>query len=157
MFQAAVAAVVKQQGARLGVEPDHAEQKGEIADARGDKRFFRRRRRARFVIPKTNEQIRGQPHQFPADKQQQQIIRNDHAQHRGGKQRQETEEAREILVLRHVAKAVDEYEQPDQRHHHEHDGSERIEHPAQPEPLVAELEPFEVGYLPRGFSLPGMV
>ena len=57
---------------------------------------------------------------------------------------EEAEEAREVFVVRHVADAVDEDQQADEGDHHQHDGGERIEHPAELQPLVAELEPVEV-------------
>jgi hypothetical protein len=44
----------------------------------------------------------------------------------------------------HVAGAVDKDEQTDEGDHDEHDGCQRIEHPAELEDLVAEGEPCEV-------------
>ena len=121
LFEAAVAAVVKEQRAGLRVEPHHAEQQREVADPRGDEGLLRRRRRAGFVIPKADQQVGGQADHLPADEQQQQAVGDDQPEHRGGEQREETEEAREVLVVRHVAEAVDEDEQADQRDHHQHD------------------------------------
>ena len=133
LFEAAVAAVVKEQRAGLRIEPHHAEQQREVADPRGDEGLLRRRRRAGFVIPKADQQVGGQADDLPADEQQQQAVGDDQPEHGGGKQREETEEAREVLVVRHVAEAVDEDEQANQRDHHQHDRRQRVQHPAEPE------------------------
>ena len=66
LFQAAVAAVVKEQRARLRVKPHHAQQQGEVADARGDEGLLRRRRRAGLVIPEADQQVGGQADQSPS-------------------------------------------------------------------------------------------
>jgi hypothetical protein len=60
---------------------------------------------------------------------QQQRVGNHHAQHRSGKQAQEAEEACEVLVVRHVADGINEYEQAHETDHHQHHRRERIEHP----------------------------
>ena len=54
--------------------------------------------------------------------------------------------------MRHVADAVDEDEQADEGDHDEHDGGEGIEHPAEREPVVAELEPAKVEDLQAGLA-----
>ena len=46
------------------------------------------------------------------------LFDDDDAEHGGGEQREETKEAREIFVVRHVADAVDKNQKPDERHHH---------------------------------------
>ena len=115
--------------------------------------FFRRRRRARFVIPKANQQIRRESDQFPRDEEQQEIVRDDDAEHGGGKEREKTEEAREVFVVRHVADAVDENQKPDERHHHEHDRSERIEHPTEAQRAFAELQPGEILEFAENFTM----
>ena len=127
-----------------------------IADARGDERFLRRGRRARFVNPESDQQIGREPDQFPADEEKKQAVRDDDAEHRRGEKREVGEEAGEILVVRHVADAEDENPQADERDHHEHRGGERIEHPAEAQRLFAEGEPGEIvngapaGRLERG-------
>ena len=67
-------------------------------------------------------------------------------------QRHEAEESREVLVVRHVADAVDEDQQPDETHHHHHHRRERIEHPAEFENARlagCERQPFEIENLSR--------
>ena len=143
LFKTAIAVVVEQERARLRVEPQDAQKKSEVANARDDKRLLRRRRGARFVIPETNQQIRRQPDQFPADEQQQQAVRDGQAEYRRGEQRHETEKPSEVVVVGHVPDAVNEDQHSNERDHHEHDGGKRIEHPAESEPGIAELEPVE--------------
>ena len=136
--------------------------KREVAEPRGDERLLRRCRRAGFVIPEADQQVGSQADNLPADEQQQQAVGDDQPEHGGGEQREETEEAREILVVRHVAEAVDEDEQANQRDHHQHDRREGVEHPAEPERSatqlrIAGLEPEEVDHLPRGRAVPRML
>ena len=156
LFEAAISAIVKEQCAAAAVEPEHSEEKSDVADARGDERFLCRGRRARFVNPESDQQIRREPDQFPADEEKQQAVRDDHAEHRGGEKREIGEEAGEILVVGHVADAEDENPEADERDHHQHRGGERIEDPADAERVFAESEPGEIvkgapaGCLERG-------
>ena len=153
MFEATGAAIVEQQCAGLRIEPRHADEESQIANAGNDEGFFRRRRCFRLVIPETDQQVGGEPDQLPTHEEQQQAIGDDDAQHGSGKQRQEAEEASEIFVVLHVADAVDKDEQADKRDHHQHDGRERIEHPAQLQPFIAELKPAEIDNLASFQSL----
>jgi len=98
---------------------------------------------------KADKQVGGEADQFPANEEQQQAVGDDHAEHGAGEQRQEREEPREIRVRRHVADAVNEDQQADEGHHHQHHRRERIEHPAELKPCPAELEPREIEHLPR--------
>jgi len=63
------------------------------------------------VIPKADQQVGGQAHQFPPHEQQQQAVGHHHAQHGRGKQGKETEEPGEIVVMGHVAHAIDKNQQ----------------------------------------------
>ena len=51
-------------------------------------------------IQKSNQQIRREPDQFPADEKKQQAVRDDDAEHRGGEKREISEEAGEVFVAR---------------------------------------------------------
>ena len=64
--------------------------------------------------PEADEEIACEAHQLPAHEEQQQVVRDDEAEHRGGEERQETEEPREVLVVAHVADAEDEDERADE-------------------------------------------
>ena len=136
--------VVEEQRARLRAEPQDAEEEKHVADARGDEGFLRRRRRARFMEPEPDEQIARETHHFPAHEEQEQVVRDDEAEHRRREEREEREEAREVVVVRHVADAEDEDERADERDHHEHRRRERVQHPAELEGSFAEHEPVEV-------------
>ena len=67
VFEATMAIVVKEQRAAAAVEPENAEEKSDIADARGDERFFCGGGGARFVYPESNEEVGREPDQFPTD------------------------------------------------------------------------------------------
>ena len=123
--------VIEKQRAGLREEPDDAEEKEDIADARGEEGFFRGRGGRGLLIPEADEQIRGEADDLPAHEEQQQAVGDDDAEHGSGKEREEAEEAGEVFVVGHVADGVDEDEQADEGDHHEHDGGERIEHPAE--------------------------
>ena len=141
------AVVVEEQRAGLRKEPDDAEKKENIADARGDEGFFCGGRGGGLLIPEADEQIRGEADDLPAHEEQQQAVGDDDAEHGSGKEREEAEEAREVFVVGHVAHGVDEDEQADEADHHEHDGGERIEDPAEIDGGGAEVEPGEVDEL----------
>ena len=101
------------------------------------------------MIPEPDEQIAGQADQLPADEEQEQAVGNDHAEHRRREQGHKAEEPREIFVVRHVADTEDENQQADERNHHQHDGRERVQHPAELQPLTAKLKPVETRDLPK--------
>ena len=149
-FKRAHAVVVEEQRAGLRVQPHDAEQKENIADARGDESFFRGGRGSGLLIPEADEQIRGEADDLPTHEEQQQAIRDDYAQHCSGKERHEAEEAREILVVGHVAHGIDEDEQANEAHHHDHDCRERIEDPAEIDGGGAEAKPGEIDELADG-------
>src|SRR5438094_389083 len=81
------------------ITPEDAEKKSHVADARGNERFFRRSCGARPVDPKSNEQIRREPDQFPKNEQQKQTVRDDDAKHCAGKKRQIRKETRKVFVV----------------------------------------------------------
>ena len=106
--------------------------------------------------PKSNQEVGGEPNQFPADEEQKETVRDDHAQHGGGEKREVGEEAGKILVRRHIADAENKNAQADEGDHDQHGGRERIEHEADPQHLFAKSEPGEIlpdtigGRLQRG-------
>ena len=84
LFEAAAPGIVEEQRAGLGVEPHDAEEEEHVADARGDEGLLGRRRRAGLVEPEADEQVAREAHQLPAHEEQQQVVRDDEAEHRGG-------------------------------------------------------------------------
>ena len=65
-------------------------------------------------IQKPMSKYDASPDEFPKHEKQQQTVRDDHAEHRAGKERQIREETGEILVVSHVADAEDKNAQADQ-------------------------------------------
>src|ERR1043166_7801988 len=106
--------IIEEERAGFCIEPDHAEKECEVADPGGDECFFCRSRRARFMVPETDEQVRGESDQFPTDEKEQQAVCDDHPEHRRSEKGQKTEEPREVFVMSHVASAIDEDEQADE-------------------------------------------
>ena len=94
--------------------------------------------------PEADEQVGGEADQLPAHEEEEEAVGDDYAEHGSGEEREEAEEAREVLVVGHIANAEDEDQQANEGHHHQHDGGERIEHPAELQPLGAEVQPVEV-------------
>ncbi len=99
---------------------------------------------AGLSIPEANQQVRREPHNLPTHKQQQQAIGDQHPEHRPRKQGEKAEKPGEVFVVVHVRHAVDKDEQPDERHHHQHDRGQWIQHPAQLYPFRSELHPRKV-------------
>ncbi len=143
-FEAACAVVVEEQRAGLCVEPDHADEEAEVADAGGEEGFFGGCGGAGVGVPEADEEVGGEADDLPAHEEEEEGVGDEDAEHGSGEEGEEAEEAGEVFVVGHVADAVDEDEQADEGDHDEHDGGEGIEHPAEGEPLVAELEPGEV-------------
>src|SRR6266513_326198 len=65
VFERAAAVIVKEQRAAAVIKPEKPKKESHVTDARGDECFLRRGRGARPVDPKSDEQIRGEPDQFP--------------------------------------------------------------------------------------------
>ena len=102
------------------------------------------------MIPEADEQVGCEADQFPAHEEEQNAVGDDNAQHGSGEEREEAEEAGVVFVVGHVAGGVDEDEQADEGDHHEHDGGERIENPAEVYGGSAEMEPGEVDGFANG-------
>jgi hypothetical protein len=64
-FKATLSGIVKKKCAAAIVEPQHAEKKPHVADARGDERLFCCSGCTWSLDPKPDEQIRREPDQFP--------------------------------------------------------------------------------------------
>ena len=129
-FKAAGPSVVEEERAGLRVEPDHAKQECEITDAGGDEGFLCGGGGLRLVVPEADEEIGGEADDLPAHEEQKEAVGDDDAQHGPGEERHKAEEAREVLIVSHVAHAVDEDEQAYEGNHQQHQGGQRIKHPA---------------------------
>ena len=134
----------------MNEEPDDAEEEEDVADAGGEEGFFGGCCGGGFLIPEADEQVGGEADQFPAHEQQKDAVGDDDAEHGSCEEREEAEEAGEVFVVGHVTDGVDEDEQADEADHHQHDGGERIENPAEIDGGGAEAEPGEVDGLANG-------
>ena len=126
------------------IEPQDAEKKSHVADSCGDERFLCRGRSAWPLNPETDKQIRRESDQFPKDKEEQQTVGDDHAQHRARKKRKVSEEAAEIFILGHVADAEDKNAKTDERDHDQHRGREWIENKPDAQGLLPECKPGKI-------------
>ena len=153
VLQAPGAMIVEKQCAGLRIQPDHSNKKRQVTNPCSDEGLLGCCSGWGFLIPEPDEQIRGQADQLPAHEEQQQTVRNHHAQHCSREERQEAEETSEVFVMGHVARAVDKDQQANKRDHDEHHRGERIEHPAELQPLAPILKPGEVEDLLRCLSL----
>ncbi len=147
--------LIKIQAAGLDVEKNQADKENCVADARGeecfesgkfcahglrivDVMFVRRADR-----PKADEQVRTQAHDFPEQKELEQVRRNHHSEHPARKQGNVGEEAGVAWIVAdvmmsvfvgvavaHITDAVDKDHQANGRHHKKHHRHERIDHHA---------------------------
>ena len=77
---------------------------------------------AGLLEPEPDQQIRAEPHAFPADIQQQEVVGEHEQQHRGREEVQVGEEARVARVALHVTDRVDVDQRADagyDQHHHD--------------------------------------
>jgi hypothetical protein len=94
----------------------------------------------------TDEQVRADAHDLPADKQLEQVVRDDDVQHGAREQRQDDVEPREALVAVHVAERVDVDAQRNDRDDDEHDAGEPVH-------VLTELHPKRSDAEPRDRAL----
>src|SRR5205085_11639660 len=105
VLQTTMTGVVENQSATLVIEPQNAEKKSHVPDTSGDERFFCGGRGARPFNPEADQQIRRETNQLPKNKEQEQTVGHDDAQHCAGEKRKISEEPGEMFVVRHVADA----------------------------------------------------
>ena len=109
------------------VQIGDTEQHDHVGYAGGHERLDRRLICALFLEPEADQHVRAQAHHFPADEQQQQVIRHHQSQHRPGKEGDQAEKARLARIVRHVANRINEDHRTCQRHHDQHHGGQRID------------------------------
>ena len=78
-------------------------------------------------VPEADQQVGAQPHPFPTDKQQQQVLGHDQHQHGGGKQVEIGKIARHVRILGHVADRVDVDQKADPGNDQDHDRGQGID------------------------------
>src|SRR5262249_50075933 len=86
-FETPAPAIVEKQCTTAVVEAEHPEEKSHVADPRGDECLLCGRRGTWPLDPKTDEQIRREPYEFPKHEKQQQTVCNNHTEHRAGEER----------------------------------------------------------------------
>ena len=133
--------VAEAERAGAGVQVGDAEQHDHVGDAGRREGFDRRFVGAFLLEPEADQHVRAQAHDFPADEQQQQVIRHHQRQHRAREQGDQAEEARLARVVRHVANRVDEDHRTRQRHHDQHDHRQRVDQHAHLEGGQPGVEP----------------
>ena len=103
---------------------EDAEREAEIADPVDEEGLDRRGIGRGPVVPEADQQIGHQADAFPAEKQLHKVVGRDQRQHEKGEQAQIGHEARDRLVLRHVADGID-------MDHRRDDGDDEDHHAAQ--------------------------
>ena len=122
------------QRAEVERDVEHADQEGQVADAVDDERLASRVGAGqprpfveRLVVEEADQQVRTQPHAFPADEQHQQVAAQRQRQHHRHEQVEVGEEAGVVRLVRHVAHAVDVDQEADTGHDQGQHGRQRIE------------------------------
>ena len=95
------------QGSQLQPEQHQSQQEGHVAGAGHHEGFFAGFAGAELVEPEPDEQVGGQPHQFPEDVKLQQRAGNRQGQHGPGEEGHAAVIAAEARIPGHVAQRVD--------------------------------------------------
>ncbi len=106
---------------------ENAKREAEIADAIDDKSLDRRCVGRGAVVPEANQQVRGEPHTFPAEKHLDEVVGGDQGQHEEGEKAQIGHKPRDRVVMGHVADGIDVDHRGDDGHDEDHHPRERIE------------------------------
>src|SRR5262245_51293834 len=103
-----------------------AEHEPKVTDPVDYKRFFASVRGTLACIPKANEQIRTQPHPFPANEHEQVIVGHDQDQHSPHEQVEVGKESGVILLVVHIPCGINVNEQSHTRHHQHHGARQSV-------------------------------
>ena len=112
----------------LPEDDKHTDEETEVADPVDDESFFAGVRGRLLLEPETNQQVRTQPHTFPAHEHEQEAVRQYQGQHREREQVHVGEEAAETRFVSGVPDRVyvnQETHAADDEYHHRR---KRIEH-----------------------------
>ena len=113
--------------AGIGDDEADAEHKAEIADAIREKRFQIGVDGGRPLVPESDQQVRNQPHRFPAEEELQEIVRHHQHEHAEGEERDVGKEAGVTRVVGHVADGVDVHHQRYEAHDGDHQRRQRVD------------------------------
>src|SRR6266851_3800866 len=122
---------------------EDAEQEAEIADPVDDEGLDRGGIGAVAIVPEADQQIRAEADAFPAEEHLDEIVRRHQRQHEEGEEAEIGHEARDRLVVRHVADRIDVDGSRDDADHHHHDGAQRVEAQRPVDLQLADGEPGE--------------
>ena len=104
-----------------------AQREAEIADPVDHERLDRGGVGRGPVEPESDQQIGAQPDALPAEEQLDEIVGRHQHQHAEGEEIEIAEEARDRLVVVHVADGVDVDHRRDDVDHHQHDGGQLVD------------------------------
>ena len=104
----------KIQRTECDLQEQDPQQQTEIADPGRHERLLAGLSRRYFMEIPTDQQIRTKSHQFPEYEHLQEIRRDDHRQHRRGKQRHEGKKSGITGVIGHISRGVDQHQKRNQ-------------------------------------------
>ncbi len=115
-----------------GPDGEDGDQHAKVADAVDQKGLLARIRIPAIEIvpavkPEADEQVRGQPHAFPAHEHAQEVVAEHQQEHGEDEEVQEDEEALEALVVVHVAHGVDVDQAAHAGHHQGHGDAQGVD------------------------------
>src|ERR1700733_6229920 len=115
------------EGAEVGDHQEQGEQKAEVAYAIENERLHACRGGRWALVVKTYEQIRREPDTLPADKHEQEVLRQHQRQHEEHEEVEISKEAPVAVFLCHVADGVDMDHKAHAGNHQKHDEGQGIE------------------------------
>ncbi len=134
---------VELQRAENEIDGEDAEQEAEIADAVDDEGLDRRGVGAVAVVPEADQQVGAETDTLPAKEHLDEIVGGHQRQHEEGEEAEIGHEARNRIVMRHVADRIDMDGGGDDADHHHHDGAQRVEAQRPADLQLADIDPGE--------------
>ena len=95
------------------------------------------------VVPEADQEIGAEPDALPAEEELHEIVRRHQHQHEEGEEAQIRHEARDRVVVRHVADGIDVDHARDDRHHRHHHRRQRVEAQRPIDLEIAGVDPGE--------------
>ncbi len=131
------------------IEVDEKEQEtdGEsrVADAGDDEGLIRSLYINRVIIPEADEEITAQPHPFPSEIEEEQVVRHDQDQHGAHEEIHIGEEAPHAFLPSHVFHRVEENKKSDDGNNEDHDNGQGIKVKRDERRKAADCDPCPEG------------